>query len=664
MSRARRGQASTTSRPAGPHDRRGAVSWLPAAVTGLLLAVSILAAPIVRRVLPGRIESAHPSSVAQSSDADKTAQKIVDDRLAQLVRDRQSLVRDAKLGAILLAVLLILYREYMPMVAADAQLENQFGDQVSSLVHVEGYVNQMNQVVTDGFATWEARVQKRLDTALRDTIALDDYSQRLAASSLDSRPTAPVFLTKCANGDTHIAAWLETADPTLAPWEQIVTRCIIEPIDAGNDWEERGALSAQLLDARDQVNAALAQARVAFQIAPVIPTVIPTPTSVSQNACAPVSLARGPDQTGEPTAVAPRPISSLPGPSAGGDGIRTADMTQSVCPEILVRPDARDVVARATASVPDSVAIAKTAFVPPSTGTSAVNAQPAQIVIVVTQTTEPEPTPTPTAVPLTETLDDIGWEVNWTAQIIESLPGSAIRPPPSTWWELFTQDDGSLRSFRDNLLLVYASPFGSGQTARSLVSQEQQNVSVPSRLEPASGAPGVALRPLLGDLAGTLSRVRDEQERLQADIATQTAELEAAIPDFAKPVLAVARPRYLVLGYPLLVMAVGAYLAISYTVLQRQTRRLRQEYAKGNLKPTVLEIGVAELPGMAFVVMAGVPILLLVALLVSNDWPQLIYGPWQWTHVASIAVLVAVVLACAFVLRLIPKTGTSDELIE
>jgi hypothetical protein len=635
-------------------------------VTGLLLAVSILAAPIVRHVLPGRIGSAKSGSLAPASDADKTAQKIVDDRLAQLVRDRQSLVRDAKLGAILLAVLLILYREYMPMVAADAQLESQFGDQVSSLVHVEGYVNQMNQVVTDGFAAWEARVQKRLDTALRDTIALDDYSQRLAASSLDSRPTAPVFLTKCANDDTHIAAWLATADPRLAPWEQIVTRCIIEPIDAGNDWEERGALSAQLLEARDQVNAALAQARVAFQIAPVVPTVIPTPTSVSQIACAPVPLARGPDQTGEPTAVGPPPISSLPGPSAGGDGIRTADTTQSVCPEILVRSDARDVVARATASGTDAVAIAKNAFGPPSTGASAVNAQPAQIVIVVTQTTEPEPTPTPTptAVPLTETLDDIGWEVNWTAQIIESLPGSAIRPPPSTWWELFTQDDGSLRSFRDNLLLVYASPFGSGQTARSLVSQEQQNVSVPSRLEPASGAPGVALRPLLGDLAGTLSRVRDEQERLQADIATQTAELEAAIPDFAKPVLAVARPRYLVLGYPLLVTAVGAYLAISYTVLQRQTRRLRQEYAKGNLKPTVLEIGVAELPGMAFVVMAGVPVLLLVALLVSNDWPQLIYGPWQWTHVASIAVLVVVVLACAFVLRLIPKTGTSDELIE
>jgi hypothetical protein len=601
----------------------------------------MLATPLRRLLLPGKSPSPDSGPAAPAADSGKTEQKIVDDRLAQLGRDRQSLVRDAKLGAILLGVLLILYREYTPMVAADAQLESQVGDQVSALVHLEGHVNQMNEVVTEGFAAWEERVQQRLDRALRDTIALDDYREQLATSAAASNPSAPEFLTACASGDEQIASFLKAPKTVAAPWEQIVTRCIVEPIDAGGDWNERGALSAQLLDARDQVNRALTQARIAFQIAPVVPAAIPTPTVVSQAACAPPSI----------------PIGVTPTPSSNGAGIRVAGAARTDCVEQLSQPSANGVRMTATETIPESVALAKATFAPSSVAGSEADDQSLEVVIVVTQTSAvPEPSPTPTAVPLAETLDDIEWEVNWTAQIIESLPGSAIRPAPSTWWEQFTRGDGSLRSFRDNFLLVYASPFGTGQTGRTLVSSEQQNISLPSRQEPASGAPGVALRPLLGNLAGTLSRVRDEQERLQADIAEQTAELEAAVPDFAKPVLAVARPRYLVLGYPLLVLAVGAYLAISYTALQRQTRQLRAEYAKGNLAPSVLELGIAELPGLAFVAIAGAPLLLLIAILVSNDWPQLMYGPWQWTLVGSIAILALVVLVCAVALRMMSRT--------
>jgi hypothetical protein len=576
------------------------------------------------------------------------------------------LVRDAKLGAILLGVLLILYREYTPMVAADSQLEGQFGDQVSSLVHIEGHVNRMNQVVTEGFAAWEGRVQERLDRALRDTIALDEYGQQLelelAASSPDAIPAPPQFLTECASNDPPIAKWLANAGTMPAPWEQIVKRCIIEPIDTGADWAERSALSTRLLDARDDVNEALAHARIAFQIAPLLPSIAPTPTPVNQIECPPMPLvrARGPD----PVLSGRGPDAVLPTPTPpDSNRIRAVVPAQSDCVEFRDRQESTEALEQEAELIPIPPAIPDATFAPSLVAVPGVIGQPAQIVIVVTQTAAgPTPSPTPTPVPLAETLDNIEWEVNWTAQIIESLPGNAIRPAPNTWWEQFTRGNGSLRSFRDNLLLVYSSPFGGGQTGRSLVSQELRNVSLPSRQEPISGAPGVALRPLLGDLAGALSRVRDEQERLQADIATQTAELEAAVPDFAKPVLAVARPRYLVLGYPFLVMAVGAYLAMSYTVLQRQTRQLRREYAKANLSPSVLEVGIAELPGLAFVAIAGVPILLLIALLLSNDWPQLIHGLWRWSHVGSLAVLVLVVLACTLVLRLSPKTNRAGNL--
>src|SRR5215216_2300858 len=128
----------------------------------------------------------------------KRGQKLLDDRLAQLVHERQTLARDTKLGLILLAVLLLLYREYIPMVAADYQIEHRLGEQVRSLVLLEGHLDRLNRVVTEAIDPWQENVDAQIDKAFQRVVALDAFAEQLVAPDANTHPTLPGFVRDCA----------------------------------------------------------------------------------------------------------------------------------------------------------------------------------------------------------------------------------------------------------------------------------------------------------------------------------------------------------------------------------------------------------------------------------------------------------------------------------
>jgi hypothetical protein len=128
----------------------------------------------------------------------KRGQKLLDDRLAQLVQERQTLARDAKLGLILLAVLALLYREYIPMVAADYQIEHRLGEQVRSLVLLEGHLERLTDEVAKGATPWQQAVDAQIDEAFQRVVALDAFAEQLVAQDANSQLAVPTFVRDCA----------------------------------------------------------------------------------------------------------------------------------------------------------------------------------------------------------------------------------------------------------------------------------------------------------------------------------------------------------------------------------------------------------------------------------------------------------------------------------
>jgi hypothetical protein len=596
----------------------------------------------------------------------KSGHKILDDRLAQLVHDRQTLARDAKLGIILLAVLFLLYREYTPMVAADHQIENQLGAQVRSLVVLEGHIDRLNRIVADGFAPWQQSVNAQLDEALARVIALDDYGEQLLASSPGDPQDVPEFVTRCAEEKGILQSWI-AAPETPAPWREIVERCIIEPIDKGFTPPAPGSLGYDLLAVRNEVNAAVADARTNFQLTAVEVTVTPNPVPSLRLGVS--AIARRPARADSfmvtcrsATGVPTRTFLPLSSSSPVEQEAVSRILSSPDCVEVEIggRPITAQILAAesvseatAGAATPAAIIAVPAARAPIDSVTRLDDRSPITIVL-----TTPTPSPSPTPVPLSETLDAIEWEVNWAAQLITRRPSETTNPVASNWWEAYAFGESGLRSFRDNLLLDLALPslLGSAQTGRSSVSvlkeTERRTFRIEPPNDPSTGLTRVTLQTLLGNLQGTLSRVRDEQERLQAEIAAQTSELESAVPDFAKPVLAVARPKYLVLGYPLLIAGVGAYLMATYTFLKDNIRQWRQEYeTTPAMTKQVLDVGLAQPHWLVLGVLAGAPLFFLALLGWSNDWPQLWDGDWRWAYWVSLVIVVATAVGCVVYLH-------------
>jgi hypothetical protein len=483
-------------------------------------------------------------------------QKILEERLAQLVRERQAFLRDVKLGAIVLGVLLILVLDYISLVAADYTIEGTLSKQADALVRVEGYMTQMSNVVSEGTEDWEAEARRLRESALKTTLKLDASSE------------APLAMLKtCAEEVPATKSPVSQPPDPPALWPQIVELCIIEPMGAAIDRAPIPA-STQFAERQSELKAAIALAQ---QVFPLTPTPTPSPAPVATATPIPARL------------------------------LTLTGLTVQVI-------------------VPDA----------------------------------PTPTPTPTEVPVHHTLDAIDEEISKVAAFVQIVPDVVISPAPSTWWMEYAGEHGTLRSFRDNLFLAYANPFG----------EEQASLRAPS-LE----SPRISWEAPTGGLAATLAHVRDNQERLQTKIDERTSELQQAVPDFARPVLAVAKPRYLVHLYPLLVTVVALYLLLNFVNIRRETRRLIAEFSTAHVSSPVLQTGVPNLPWTLYVGIAAAAVALLGYLAGRYDLPQFddigrgILGslPRQlpsWSHQQYI---VALALLIALATPLLAVIGSKSE---
>ncbi len=436
-------------------------------------------------------------------------------KLARHVAEREGLIRHAKLAVIVVGVLLVLDVEYIPMVAADLQLEDQYGAQVRSLVQVEGFVTRLEDIVAERSDAWEGRVNEQFDTAMRRIVALDAYDQLLTAGARET-PARPAFLDACARGDRDVALWIETSAALRMQWPTVVERCVIEPMGADFDRDGHEKLMPLLRDVQEDVDRAIVQARQEF----------PLPV----------------------TAVVPASVNAtLPPPS---------EQIEPIVHKALI---------------------------------------------------------------------DIEGAVDAMIRFVEVGPAAAIVPLPEEWLAQFAGPESSLRSFRDNLLLNYASPYG---RAASSLNQDARLAVRPLEVSLDGGR----------DLSVALNGVRASQAQLQKNIAAQTADLNSAIPDYFKPVLIVAKPKHLVLFYPLLVAAVGAYFLVTFTRIQRDAWQLRWAGANG-------------LPWHFFITLAAVPTVLLLGLFPAYDWPQFVHGWWLWADRGPLLLFGIVVFGCVRSLR-------------
>ena len=472
-------------------------------------------------------------SASAPATTDGTKSPLPPDYRGQYVEARRTLLQTARLACVLFGVLLVLTLEQTPIVVADYQLEDQFSGQVRSLVLVEGHVDRLDQVVADGLKAWEQRVVEQVERALGKVIALDAYNDALAGSGSTSgtKPDAPAFLTNCRNDDSDVNVWVYDRDAVREHWRDLVTRCIIEPMDADFHSDAQVQLMAHVNDARRAISTTIALARQEF--------------ALSQESNSGASLAS----------------------SAPPTEISTEQQVQTE-------------------------------------------------------------------------LNNIETRVGTVVHIVETGAIAAVQPSPRNWLTQFAGADGTLRSFRDNLMLAYASPFGTKLVAppRSAGSSNRGvNVAARDPLLTSTMSFTVSLTSTAQQLQKQVSSVLERQQVLQEDQAQRLAQIQPAVPGVYQPLLVVARPKYLVLGYPLALAIVSAYLLLSYTTMRWRAGT----YGVGD--STVVT-------ALIFLGLALTPLAVLIYLFQPYDWPQFTDSWWQWMHRGPLIGLSVIILACMIAL--------------
>jgi hypothetical protein len=246
-------------------------------------------------------------------------------------------------------------------------------------------------------------------------------------------------------------------------------------------------------------------------------------------------------------------------------------------------------------------------------------------------------------------LDSIEAQVGTVVRIVENGANAAVRPSPRNWLAQFAGTDGTLRSFRDNLVMAYSSPFGTklvNASRSSSSSSRSLNVAAQDPLLNSTMSFTVSLNTTEQELAEQVTSIMERQQVLQAGQAEQTAEIQAAVPGVFQPIVAVARPKYFVLGFPLALTVVSAYLLLTYTIMRW--------HAGAH--------GVGESPALTALIFLGlalVPLAVLTYLFQPYDWPQFADSWWQWMHRGPLIGLSVIALACMVVLLRLASRGNT-----
>ena len=219
-------------------------------------------------------------------------------------------------------------------------------------------------------------------------------------------------------------------------------------------------------------------------------------------------------------------------------------------------------------------------------------------------------------------------------------------PRPETWWAEYGGETGTVRSFRDNLLYDFSvghnvafveseprtpassdsgasvepqaptASSGRGTRQRAVATGPNDDVT---RLLAGQAGKSLEIHDKLWTLAEAtrlavqriLQRIDDALAALETNIGSAMDDVEGALPDYAAPLLAVTRPKLIVLGLPVAMAGAAIYLLASFGSVQRRTGQLAAacRAREGLLAKDVRETCVAAYPAVTFFALAVLPIL-------------------------------------------------------
>lgn len=523
-----------------------------------------------------------------------------EERRAKYDEDRQKLVGETRWIVILLVALLVLTLEYTPMVVADYQVEQRYADQVRSLVLVEGNATALDRLIDEGSAIWVERVETHIARALRKIDELDRFNRQ--------EIPMPAFLRECSE-DEDVAGWVDS--DTVASggieshWREIVERCIVEPMGPRFDEDDRDRFRSDFFAITGAMKTAVAGARVEFP---------GTPTPPVANSCDP----------GRP----PVPLSTTGDAHSGLDAIES----ELFCIEELFQlgpyassppPGAwANFYAGTTGSLRSFRDNIFFAFAKP------YGAAPAPL----PERREPAGARAPGAstrlrIPPSVVQRDAGpGNISLPAVPRDTIPRGIATPvvprdgiPPSAATPVVPR-----AIFLRN---IPPTAFQRALVPRTISFSDLRNISFEVRQDDVAGRLGAALDPVI-----------QSQTDLQEKQAARFAYATENFPEWLKPVAAILRPKYLVLGYPIALAVGGTYLLANYMRLWRTARHNGFD-------------GANAFAPLLFALLVGVPLLSLIGLFRNYDWPQFAYSSWQWFHRAPIVALIAIAIGCLYWLR-------------
>ncbi|CAA9526810.1 MAG: hypothetical protein AVDCRST_MAG73-478 [uncultured Thermomicrobiales bacterium] len=233
--------------------------------------------------------------------------------------------------------------------------------------------------------------------------------------------------------------------------------------------------------------------------------------------------------------------------------------------------------------------------------------------------------------------DDLETRLVTAERLIASR--KVVDPAPEDWWRTYAGTPARFASFRDNLLFFFPSRV-------DLPVQPTPERGAGSGTTPAAlrgGATGEEIVPedfatSIDQIRATLETIGAQEEALRGRMEESVANLRSLLPDYAQPLLAIARPRYIVLGYPVLLAGVSMYLVMSFAVLQRRIGKLRTACQEPpRLSPEVLETCIWGYPATVFAALCSIPLLPIgLSLYAVYDRPELNRAAPTWLYAATV----------------------------
>ena len=234
--------------------------------------------------------------------------------------------------------------------------------------------------------------------------------------------------------------------------------------------------------------------------------------------------------------------------------------------------------------------------------------------------------------------DDLETKIQDAERAIDAK--QVIAPAPEDWWTTYAGDPATFASFRDNVLFFFPNRAAIRPTPAA---RATTNATTTPAVRPSGGE--IAREDLsfsIGQLQASLTTIDTQEQSLREKMDGSVQDLQTLLPDYAQPLLAIARPKYIVLGYPVLLAGVAMYLMMSFAVLQRRITRLRDACNEpGRLSLKVLEVTIFSYTWIVFAALCLIPLLpIVLSLYALSDRPELDRAAPYWLYAITLVVFV------------------------